>query len=81
MNKPLIIAGTLALLGFTVVSAQGIVVSYSFQSDLSVGATGQGVAELQTWLLINSYDIPAIRTGAAQKGYSWNRIRRTTYPR
>lgn len=54
------------VLAFSAVSAApGIL----FTRDLSVGATGPDVVALQNWLLANGYDIPAIRTGAAAKGF------------
>lgn len=36
---------------------------------LSVGSTGQEVAQLQTWLINNGYTIPLIESGRASKGY------------
>ncbi len=48
-----------------VANAQGITVV----NDLSVGVSNPEVALLQTWLISNGYDIPAISSGAASKGY------------
>ncbi len=40
-----------------------------FTSYLTVGSTGADVTALQTWLISNGFDIPAITSGAATKGY------------
>lgn len=37
--------------------------------DLPYGTSGQGVADLQNWLISQGYDIPAIQNGSAQPGY------------
>lgn len=41
----------------------------AFSAYLTVGSTGADVSALQTWLIANNYAIPAISSGAAQKGY------------
>lgn len=41
----------------------------AFTSYLTVGSTGADVVNLQTWLISNGYDIAAISSGAATKGY------------
>jgi len=65
MKKFLIASGVAVLAFATVVAAQG----YSFQTNLTVGSTGPDVSALQTWLIGAGYDIPAISSGAASKGY------------
>ncbi len=42
---------------------------YTFSNNLTVGSSGQDVVNLQTWLISNGYDIPAISSGSAAKGY------------
>lgn len=68
MKKYLIIS-TLAVfsmvLAVSFVSAQ----NFTFNNDLSVGTTGSDVVQLQTWLISNGFDIPAISSGAASKGF------------
>ncbi len=46
-------------------NAQG----YSFSNDLSVGASGGDVSNLQTWLINNGFDIPAVSAGITSKGF------------
>ncbi len=43
--------------------------TYTFNNDLRLGNTGQDVANLQTWLIANGYNIPSISSGANTKGY------------
>src|SRR3989344_1332039 len=50
---------------FSVVKAQ----TYTFLYDMSVGSTGVQVANLQTWLIDHGFNIPAITSGLAYKGY------------
>ncbi len=64
--KKYILTSTIALLALvSIASAQ----TYSFTNDLSVGATGSDVANLQSWLISHSFDIPAVSSGAVLKGY------------
>jgi len=65
MKKYLISTGVATLALVSVVLAQG----YQFNTNLTVGSTGTDVSTLQTWLIANGYDIPAISSGAAAKGY------------
>ena len=65
MKKLLIATGVAVLAIATVAAAQ----SYSFQTNLTVGSTGADVTALQTWLIGAGYQIPAISSGAASKGY------------
>lgn len=65
MKKHLIIA-SVAMLAFAF-SAQAQ--NVSFNNDLRLGSNGQDVVNLQTWLITNGYDIPAISSGAQAKGY------------
>src|SRR5579872_5662029 len=65
MKKFLIASGVAALAFASIVSAQG----YTFSTNLTVGSTGADVSALQTWLIANGYNIPAIASGAASKGY------------
>src|SRR5262249_51714064 len=44
-------------------------VGYTFSNYLSVGSNGPDVVALQTWLIANGFNIPAISSGAASKGY------------
>jgi peptidoglycan hydrolase-like protein with peptidoglycan-binding domain len=41
----------------------------SFDNDLSIGASGTLVADLQNWLIAHNFDIPAISTGKIPAGY------------
>lgn len=43
--------------------------NFSFSTDLRLGASGADVVQLQTWLIQNGFDIPAVSSGAAAKGY------------
>jgi len=65
MKKVLLTTGVALLALATIVSAQG----YTFNTNLTVGSTGADVVALQTWLMAQSYSIPAISSGAAAKGY------------
>ncbi len=65
MKKVLIATGVAFLALATIASAQG----YTFNANLTVGSTGADVVALQTWLMANGYNIPAIASGAAAKGY------------
>ena len=58
----------LALILGSAASAQAVS-GYTFANYLTVGSTGADVSALQQWLIDNSFDIPAITSGAAQKGY------------
>lgn len=40
-----------------------------FYNDLSFGATGSDVIDLQTWLIDRGFDIPSISSGKNSKGY------------
>ena len=63
MKKVLIAAGVAALAFATVASAQ------TFNVNLTVGSTGPDVVALQTALMASGFNIPAIASGAAAKGY------------
>lgn len=64
--KKYIIASSIALFAFaSIVGAQ----NFTFSKDLSVGASGSDVINMQTWLISNGYDIPALSSGAASHGY------------
>lgn len=43
--------------------------NYTFSTNLLVGSSGSDVVNLQTWLISNSFDIPAISSGIAVKGH------------
>ena len=45
---------------------------YQWTTNLSVGSTGPDVIALQTYLLANGYDLPAISSGRQPKGYFGN---------
>jgi hypothetical protein len=42
---------------------------YPFNNNLTIGSTGVDVVALQTWLIANGFEIPAISTGGVAKGY------------
>ncbi len=68
MNKYLIISTIAVISAFAAamnVSAQ----NYTFNSDLTVGSSGQDVVNLQSWLIANGYSIPSVSSGATPKGY------------
>ncbi|MCL5782286.1 MAG: peptidoglycan-binding protein, partial [Patescibacteria group bacterium] len=65
MKRILSVAGVAVLALALVAGAQ----AYSFQTNLTVGSTGADVVQLQTVLMSMGYDIPAISSGAAAKGY------------
>ena len=41
----------------------------TFSNDLMIGSSGKDVVNLQTWLMSNGYDIPAISIHGGTKGY------------
>ena len=43
--------------------------NYSFSNDLTLGSSGSDVVNLQSWLMSNGYDIPAVSSGVTTKGY------------
>jgi peptidoglycan hydrolase-like protein with peptidoglycan-binding domain len=65
MKRILMTTGIAVLALATVVGAA----SYTFNTNLTVGSTGADVVALQTALMAAGYDIPAITSGAASKGY------------
>jgi len=65
MKRFLVASGVAVLALASVAMAAG----YQFSTNLTVGSTGADVVALQTWLIANGYDIPAISSGAATKGY------------
>lgn len=66
-----IFIASIATLALVLVSAgvAGAASNYVFSNDLTVGSTGADVSALQQWLIDSGYDIPAITSGAAQKGF------------
>jgi peptidoglycan hydrolase-like protein with peptidoglycan-binding domain len=63
--KKVLIASGVAVLAFAMLAgAQG----YTFNTNLTVGSTGADVVALQTWLMAQGYNIPALSAGTA-KGY------------
>lgn len=62
--KKILIASGVAVLAFASVAA-----AQTFSTNLMVGSTGSDVVALQTWLIGNGFDIPAITSGAATHGY------------
>ncbi|MDO8575210.1 MAG: peptidoglycan-binding domain-containing protein [bacterium] len=42
---------------------------FVFERNLGLGSTGDNVVALQTWLINQGYDIPAISSGRTPKGY------------
>lgn len=69
MKKYIITLSVALLASVSLVSAQVGVQNFAFSKDLSVGATGSEVSNLQTWLIANGYDIPALSSMLAVKGY------------
>lgn len=65
MKRILMTTGIAVLALATIVGAQ----AYAFNTNLTVGSTGADVVALQTALMAAGYDIPAITSGAAAKGY------------
>jgi len=65
MKKVLIASGIAVLALAMIAGAAG----YMFNTNLTVGSTGPDVSALQTWLISNNFNIPAIASGAANKGY------------
>ncbi len=59
----------LTVIACTAIFASAHAQSYLFSMNLSTGSTGPDVSALQTWLISNSFDIPAISSGIANKGY------------
>jgi len=66
--KKLLIASGVAVLAITsFVAAQSL--NNTFNTNLSVGSTGDSVVALQDWLISKGFSIPAIQSGAATPGY------------
>ncbi|MDQ2933102.1 MAG: peptidoglycan-binding protein [bacterium] len=64
--KKILISSSIALVALvSFVGAQG----FTFVNNMSVGANNSDVAMLQTVLIAKGFDIPAISTGIASKGY------------
>ncbi len=64
--KRIFISSVVAL---AVVLGSTAVAQAAFTTYMNVGSTGASVTELQTWLIANGFDIVAISSGAASKGY------------
>jgi peptidoglycan hydrolase-like protein with peptidoglycan-binding domain len=64
--KKILIASGIAAFAFAAVAAAA---TTDFQTNLTVGSTGSDVAALQTWLISNGFNIPAIQSGATTPGY------------
>lgn len=62
--KKVLIASGVAVLAFAMIASAA-----SFNTNLTVGSTGADVVALQTALMSAGYNIPAIASGAASKGY------------
>lgn len=65
MKKVLIAAGVSLIAFAAVAGAAGLTLS----GNLTVGSTGSDVVSLQSWLIANGFNIPALASGAAAKGY------------
>ncbi|MBU6427053.1 peptidoglycan-binding protein [Patescibacteria group bacterium] len=65
MKKILMTTGA-AILALTLVAGAQ---AYQFNTNLTVGSTGPDVVALQTALIAAGYNIPAVASGAAAKGY------------
>ncbi len=64
--KKFILATGIATLAFVSVAAAQ---STTFTSNLTVGSSGAEVVALQSWLIANGFNIPAISAGTTAKGY------------
>ena len=64
--KKVLIASGVAVLAFAMVAGAA---TSTFTSNLTVGSTGPEVVALQTALISAGFNIPAITSGVAQKGY------------
>jgi peptidoglycan hydrolase-like protein with peptidoglycan-binding domain len=58
-----------SVIALALVLGSAAVANAALTSYMGVGSSGAQVSELQTWLINNGYAIPAISSGAAQKGY------------
>ncbi len=58
-----------SIIALALVLGSAAVANAAFTTYLTVGSTGADVSALQTWLIANGYNISAITTGVAQKGY------------
>ncbi len=65
MKKYLIVSSIAILALVSIAGAQ----EFTFLNNLSVNSTGPDVSALQSWLVSNGYDIPAISSGTANKGF------------
>ncbi len=71
MKKYILTYGLVALLSLTIagVFSAARAQNYTFNADLSIGASGQDVVNLQSWLIASGFDIPAVSAGVTSKGY------------
>ena len=67
--KKYLIFTIIAFIGISAYSGAVNAQNYTFSTNLLVGSSGSDVVHLQTWLISNSFDIPAISSGIAAKGY------------
>ncbi len=58
-----------SIIALALILGSAAVADAAFTTYLTVGSRGADVTALQTWLIANGYDISAITTGAAAKGY------------
>ncbi len=65
MKKYIFILFFITLAFVSITKAQG----FLFSNDLRLGSSGFDVVQLQTWLIANGYDILAISSKTATKGY------------
>ncbi len=70
--KKYFIASSIAFLALVSVTAAQ---EYTFSKDLTVGFSGADVTALQSWLISNGFDIPAVSSGAAARGYFGSQTR------
>lgn len=68
MKKHLIFS----VFGLLALAAAASAQSYAFNTDLYLGSQGSDVANLQTFLIANGFNIPSITSGATPKGYFGN---------
>ncbi len=73
--KKYIISSFISILTVVSIVSFTSAAEYTFSRDLTVGASGDDVTALQTWLISNGYDIPAISASLAHKGYFGSQTR------
>lgn len=73
--KKYILASFITILSLGFLTSFTQAEEYTFSRDLSAGVSGDDVTALQSWLISSGYDIPAISSNAALKGYFGSQTR------